>query len=334
MKRIGMGLVGAGFVGPHHVDAVRRLGFVDVVAVAGSSEASARAKADSLHVEKAYGSYEELLDDPRGPGRPQRDAELPALRGERGGDRQGQARRLRQAAGDDGGRGEIAARPGRPGRHRPRGDVQLSGQSARPAGAPGDRPRRHRHAALRARPLPAGLADQGHRLFVAARARQGRRLVGARRHRIALVRPGAARQRPAHHPRARRSDDVDPEARRKPQGSREAFQAAGSQKRPSWWTSRSRTSRRCWSGSTTARKGAFSVGQVCAGHKNDVQIEVCGSTASMRWRQEDQNELWIGHRDAANQVLQKDPSLLDEAARPYAHLPGGHQEAGRTRSAT
>ena len=39
--RIGMGLIGAGFVGPHHVDAVRRLGFVDVVALAGSNEASA-----------------------------------------------------------------------------------------------------------------------------------------------------------------------------------------------------------------------------------------------------------------------------------------------------
>ena len=35
MKRIGMGIVGAGFVGPHHIDWVRRLGFVDVVAVAG-----------------------------------------------------------------------------------------------------------------------------------------------------------------------------------------------------------------------------------------------------------------------------------------------------------
>src|SRR5215510_10733652 len=63
-KRLGMGLVGAGFVGPHHVDAVRRLGFVDVVAVAGSSQASAQAKADALHVDKAYGSYEALLADP------------------------------------------------------------------------------------------------------------------------------------------------------------------------------------------------------------------------------------------------------------------------------
>ena len=56
--------VGLGFVGPHHVDAVRRLGFVDVVAVAGSSKASAQAKADALHIAKAYGSYQELLDDP------------------------------------------------------------------------------------------------------------------------------------------------------------------------------------------------------------------------------------------------------------------------------
>ena len=59
-----MGLVGAGFVGPHHVDAVRRLGYVDIVAVAGSNEASAKQKAGALGVPKAYGSYEALLDDP------------------------------------------------------------------------------------------------------------------------------------------------------------------------------------------------------------------------------------------------------------------------------
>ena len=28
---MGMGIVGAVFVGPHHIDAVRRLGFVDVL---------------------------------------------------------------------------------------------------------------------------------------------------------------------------------------------------------------------------------------------------------------------------------------------------------------
>jgi predicted dehydrogenase len=74
-------------------------------------------------------------------------------------------------------------------------------------------------------------------------------------------------------------------------------------------------------------KGSFSVGQVCAGHKNDLVLEICGAKASMRWRQEHQNELWIGHREKANEILQKDPSLLDSEVRGYAHLPGGHQEA-------
>src|SRR5438309_2525273 len=64
MTRIGMGLVGPGFVGTHHIDAVRRLGFVDVVAIAASSEASARAKADALGVPKAFGSYQALVADP------------------------------------------------------------------------------------------------------------------------------------------------------------------------------------------------------------------------------------------------------------------------------
>src|SRR5215469_6839344 len=64
VKRIGMGLVGAGFVGPHHLDAVRRLGYVDVVAIAGSNEASAKKKADALFVPRAYGSYDALLNDP------------------------------------------------------------------------------------------------------------------------------------------------------------------------------------------------------------------------------------------------------------------------------
>ncbi len=50
-----MGIVGAGFVGPHHIDAVRRLGFVDVLAVAGSSDATAKAKAEALGVPKGYG---------------------------------------------------------------------------------------------------------------------------------------------------------------------------------------------------------------------------------------------------------------------------------------
>src|SRR5207247_3601785 len=64
MTRIGIGLIGPGFVGAHHIDAVRRLGFVDVVAIAASRDASAQRKAEALGVPKAYGSYEALIADP------------------------------------------------------------------------------------------------------------------------------------------------------------------------------------------------------------------------------------------------------------------------------
>src|SRR3954466_14314885 len=64
MKRIGMGLIGAGFVGPHHINAVRRLGFVDVLAIAEMDESLAKAKAEQLGIPRAYGRYDALLSDP------------------------------------------------------------------------------------------------------------------------------------------------------------------------------------------------------------------------------------------------------------------------------
>ena len=74
-------------------------------------------------------------------------------------------------------------------------------------------------------------------------------------------------------------------------------------------------------------RGCVTVGQVCAGHKNDLWFEANGQRSSLRWHQERQNELWLGRRDGPNGLLPKDPSLLLPAAQPYAHLPGGHQEA-------
>lgn len=73
-------------------------------------------------------------------------------------------------------------------------------------------------------------------------------------------------------------------------------------------------------------RGAFTVSQVSAGRKNRLLIEVYGSKCSVTWDQEKPDELWIGHRNEPNQSIVKDPSLLDQAARAYADLPGGHSE--------
>ncbi|RMH59203.1 MAG: gfo/Idh/MocA family oxidoreductase [Bacteroidetes bacterium] len=73
-------------------------------------------------------------------------------------------------------------------------------------------------------------------------------------------------------------------------------------------------------------RGVMTVSQVSAGRKNREWFEIDGSKAAISWNQENPNELWIGSRDRPNEVLIKDPALLDANARTYAHYPGGHPE--------
>ena len=76
----------------------------------------------------------------------------------------------------------------------------------------------------------------------------------------------------------------------------------------------------------TRTRGAMTASQVSAGRKNRLSIEIYGSQASAAWDQERPDELWMGRRNAPNQVLIKDPSLLDSHVRSFADLPGGHSE--------
>jgi predicted dehydrogenase len=73
--------------------------------------------------------------------------------------------------------------------------------------------------------------------------------------------------------------------------------------------------------------GTFVTSPLCAGHKNDLSFELHGSRASLGWEQEVPNRLLVGKRGEPDQVITKDPSLLDSSIRHYAALPGGHNEA-------
>ncbi len=73
-------------------------------------------------------------------------------------------------------------------------------------------------------------------------------------------------------------------------------------------------------------RGAFTVSQVNAGCKNRLQMEIYGTKCGIMWSQERPDELWIGNRNSPNQIIIKDPSLLKPAAAAYADLPGGHSE--------
>lgn len=73
-------------------------------------------------------------------------------------------------------------------------------------------------------------------------------------------------------------------------------------------------------------KGCFSVSQVSAGRKNRLSFEINGSECSLGWDQEIPQQLWIGHRQQANQLLTDDPGLMSADVADSAHFPGGHIE--------
>jgi len=73
-------------------------------------------------------------------------------------------------------------------------------------------------------------------------------------------------------------------------------------------------------------RGSFTVSQVAAGRKNYLRLEVYGTKKALAWNSENPNELWIGRRDGNNEIVIKDPSLLDPSSRSFSDLPGGHTE--------
>jgi predicted dehydrogenase len=73
-------------------------------------------------------------------------------------------------------------------------------------------------------------------------------------------------------------------------------------------------------------RGSFWVSQVTAGRKNCLRFEIAGAKQALAWNSETPNELRIGHRDRANEALIRDPALLGDAARRCTDYPGGHNE--------
>lgn len=321
-RRIGMGLVGPGFVGAHHIDAVRRLGFVDVVAVAASSERSASAKAAALDVPKAYGSYEALAADP--------------------------AVQVVHVTTPNALHGAVIDAALAHGKH----VVCDKPLATTPAEA-----RRLRDAAAAAGIVHAVTFNyRGNPLVQEARALVAAGHVGPihlihgqylqdwllddtdyswrldpdQGESSAMADIGSHWCDLAQHVTGQRIEAVLASlstvvaSRVRPSANVEAF-AGGSHAgaRVAIASEDLGSVLLRFSGGAT---GVVTVGQVCAGHKNDLRLELCGRTGSMRWHQEAQNELWLGRRHEANAVLAKDPSLVGATARGYARLPGGHQE--------
>jgi predicted dehydrogenase len=73
-------------------------------------------------------------------------------------------------------------------------------------------------------------------------------------------------------------------------------------------------------------RGALTTSQVSFGRKNTLNWEISGSAGSAAWLSEAPDQLWLGHRDAPNQILARDSGLMNAFGSGAASLPGGHVE--------
>ena len=73
-------------------------------------------------------------------------------------------------------------------------------------------------------------------------------------------------------------------------------------------------------------RGALVVSQVSPGRKNQLVFEIDGSESAAAWNSEQPDALWIGHGGRASEMLQRDPGLLNDEGRAASFVPGGHVE--------
>lgn len=112
--------------------------------------------------------------------------------------------------------------------------------------------------------------------------------------------------------------------RYRPAGSVETFQSAQGERIPVTVESEDYGSilLRFDSGAT----GCLTVSQVTAGRKNCLRYEIAGSEAAVAWNSERPEELWWGRREQPSSLWLRDPAQMADAVRPFTNYPAGHAE--------
>lgn len=72
--------------------------------------------------------------------------------------------------------------------------------------------------------------------------------------------------------------------------------------------------------------GLYHVSQCMAGRKNRLHLEISGTEGSLVWDSQDSDYLWVGRRKTYSESIQRDPSQLEPDAAAISHYPGGHAE--------
>ncbi len=73
-------------------------------------------------------------------------------------------------------------------------------------------------------------------------------------------------------------------------------------------------------------RGAVNISQISPGRKNSLVYEIDGSDGAWGWDSEQPDQAWAGHRDRPNEVLIRNPALMGAAGQAASSLPAGHVE--------
>jgi predicted dehydrogenase len=72
--------------------------------------------------------------------------------------------------------------------------------------------------------------------------------------------------------------------------------------------------------------GVFYVSEVSAGHGCFLNFEINGSKASLAWNQEECDRMWMGFRDEDNHLVIRNPNGMSAQAKQYTYMAKGHPE--------
>ncbi|OMP66179.1 Gfo/Idh/MocA family protein [Domibacillus epiphyticus] len=326
MEKIKVGIIGTGFIGPTHIEAIRRLGFVEVVALAQSNQEAAEQKAAELGIPKAYGDYRDMLQDsdiqvvhnctpnhlhfemnkeiiaagkhvlsekPLATSR-EESAELLALarehkvvHGVNFNYRQFPIVKQLETMIKSGELGKINLVHGSYLQDWLLFDTDFNWRLAPEAGG-----------------KSRAVADIGSHWCDTVQYVTGKRIVEVFAD-LATVIP------------VRKKSASNASTFTEQKGQEEAYESV-----PINTEDYASVLVRFEDGT----KGVFTVSQVSAGRKNRLSFEINGSERSAFWNQEEPEKLWIGHRDRPNEILLADPALFSSEARLSIHHPGGHNE--------
>lgn len=325
MKRIGAAIIGTGFMGPAHAEALRRVG-VDVVGILGSSAEKSRLAATSLGLRKAYRSLEELLDD-----------------GEVGVVHVTSPNRLHFAqagAALRAGKHVLCEKPLAMNAAESAELVALVRQSGLAAGvnynirfyplcleareriARGELGAIHSITGSYVQDWLLYPADYNWRVLEAEGGAL-RAVADIGTHWLDLVQTISVRRVEAVCADLQTIFPV----RQRPAGEVETFSgktAGHTNLQDVAITTEDHGAVMLRFGG--GARGVLWVSQVTAGRKNCLRFEIAGAQATLAWNSERPDELWVGHRERANELLMRDPALVSDAARQHVGYPGGHAE--------